>query len=59
MTAQIVYLVLFIFSLCNSAHRHGKPKSGRESFVIDFISLILQFMLMYWGGFFDVIINKF
>ena len=59
MTAQIVYLVLLVFTLCDAAYRHGKPRTGRRNFIIDFIALFLQFILMYWGGFFDVIINKF
>lgn len=50
---QIIYLAMMMLSLGVSLAEHGKPKEGRHSFWISFISLAIQITILYFGGFFS------
>lgn len=56
MIPQFIYLLLLLVGLCLSANRHGREK--KENFWTDVISTVVIQALLYWGGFFDPIINK-
>ena len=49
----IIYLILVGISLLIQAHRHGKPKEGKENFWVTFIATIITLMLLYFGGLFN------
>ena len=59
MIAQIIYIILFIISLCIAANKHGKTESKTNNFWTSLIAYLISAGLLYWGGFFDVIISKF
>jgi len=59
MIPQILYLALSLAGLLSAAHDHGKLKTGRHKFQTTFVSTIIVFYILYLGGFFDVILNKF
>ena len=59
MTPQIIYLLLVLAGLLVRAHEHGNLRKGKHNFWISLISLSLSMYILYWGGFFDVILNKF
>jgi hypothetical protein len=59
MIPQIILICLYLFGLFKSAHVHGKEKSGKNNFFIDFITVLLMFALLYWGGFFNPILSHF
>lgn len=50
---QIVYFILILYSLVFTAYKHGEPK-GNYSLIDCIISIILQTLIMFWGGFFNV-----
>jgi hypothetical protein len=56
MTAQIIYLVLAFIGLLLAANKHGKPKKN-YNFWHSFIAMCIVLSLLYWGGFFDVLLN--
>lgn len=49
---QIIYLCLFAIALLLGAHEHGKPKVGLNNFWIVLIGVIVEFSLLFFGGFF-------
>jgi hypothetical protein len=49
--AQIILVVWFGISLLASAHLHGKERKP-HNFWIDFITVLILFGLLWWGGFF-------
>jgi hypothetical protein len=53
--AQITYVILLIVALCLGAYRHGKPVTEvTYNFWTSLIAVVLQVLIMLWGGFFDV-----
>lgn len=52
---QIIVLALMGVSLLLSAHRHDKPKTGRENFWISLLDAAFTIALLWWGGFFGVV----
>lgn len=59
MIPQIITIILALIGLLVSANQHNKPKEGNESFWRTLIAFIIQFTLLYFGGFYDNIINRF
>ena len=57
MTPQIIYILLISVSLLLNANLHGKSKEGKHNFWIHLIATVTTSFLLYWGGFFDNIIN--
>jgi len=53
MTApQIIILVLFAINLLVNANMHDKPRTNKYNFFTSLISISLNFLILYWGGFF-------
>jgi len=51
---QIIYILLFLLGLVSAGLRHDKPKEGKYNLYSDLIAIIIQALLMLWGGFFHV-----
>ena len=49
---QTVFVILIVLNLGIILERHGKPKTGNESFWISLTSTALTMWLLYEGGFF-------
>lgn len=49
---QIFYTAWLILGLGMYLAKDGEPKTGTYSFWIAFISTVIQFVLLYFGGFF-------
>lgn len=58
MTAQIVLITIVFAQLLLAANQHGKERP-KANFWVQLLSELLFLSILYWGGFFDVIINKF
>jgi hypothetical protein len=54
MAPQIIYLILVSLSFGIVIQQHGEPKKGKVSAWSHLFGIILTFVLLYWGGFFDV-----
>jgi hypothetical protein len=59
MTPQIIVLVIQFLALLLAANKHGKEKTGKENFWTTFVAGCISLSLLYWGGFYDVIVSKF
>lgn len=55
MAAQIIYLVLITISLVGMGLRHGTYRKEPYNVGVDLLSLSATLILLYWGGFFDVL----
>lgn len=55
---QIIWATMVLFGLGLSFARSGRQKIGRHDFTADLIAVTLGAALLYWGGFFDVWVNK-
>ncbi len=53
MIPQIIYLILLGIAICDAIHKHGKPKTGNYDATPIFIGILVQFIIMWWGGFFN------
>ena len=49
---QVIYLVRVVMGLTFIGIKHGKPKTGYESFWSTLIGVIIQILIIWWGGFF-------
>lgn len=49
---QIIITALYILSLGMHLAKHGEPKTGNYSFWVAFVSCTIEFMLLYFGGFY-------
>lgn len=50
-TPAIIILCIWALGLLSSAHDHGKPRNP-TSFWVTLIAVVIEFTLLYWGGFF-------
>lgn len=48
---QIIWLVLAVFGLIYETINHGKPHEPHNAYTFA-ISVVISFLLLYWGGFF-------
>lgn len=48
---QITLLILFFISILITANKHGQPKENHNIWY-SLISLIINILILYWGGFF-------
>ena len=55
MGAQITYIILLLIGLMISSYQHGKPKEGKHNLFIDLFSYFISVLILYWGGFFDIL----
>ena len=54
MMPQIIILILCQVMLLYAAYMHGKPrKEEKYNFWEALLNMILTLALLYWGGFFD------
>jgi hypothetical protein len=54
MIPQYLMISLMAINLLLSAHLHGKEKSSRfHNFWTSLTALIIQCLILYYGGFFD------
>ena len=49
--AQVTCIILYLITLVMAACLDGKPKTGKHSFAITLVSVIIGSALLYWGGF--------
>lgn len=48
---QIIWLVTAVFGLIYEIINHGKPREPHNAYAFA-ISMVISFLLLYWGGFF-------
>lgn len=53
MAPQIILISMYALGLGVTIARHGKPREPHDAWVALF-GLVVQFLLLWWGGFFDV-----
>ena len=58
MIPQIIYLLIIFIGLLIASNEHGKDKKGKHNFWTTLIAASLVLYLLYWGGFFDVILKR-
>lgn len=58
MIPQIIEITWILVALFVFSHYHGKEKTGKYNFFIALISQLIQLAILYYGGFFDVFLNK-
>lgn len=49
----ILYLLLFGLALILASNKHGKQREGKDNFWYTLIAVIIEFVLLYTGGFFN------
>jgi hypothetical protein len=54
MAPQIIIVLLWFVSLLLTAYLHGKPKTDKHNIFSSLIATLINFLLLWWGGFFDV-----
>lgn len=59
MIPQLIYLFLLLGGMLLSASQHGKQKKGKENFWKTLGVQIIIVGILYAGGFFNIIIDKF
>lgn len=55
MTAQIIFIAILLLDLVVAGYKHNKPKEGNYNMFADIFNIALITVLLYWGGFFDVL----
>lgn len=53
MIPQIILLALYFMSFGMTLSEHGKEETKKSNIWTTALSLILQLLLLWWGGFFD------
>lgn len=53
MLPQIIFLALGFIGLGIDFAKHGKPKERKHNGWITLISLIITFLILWWGGFWE------
>lgn len=56
MIPQLIYIALIMISLGMNISSHGEPRGDTNAWN-SLISCIIGFAILYWGGFFDVMIK--
>lgn len=59
MIPQLIYIALILIGLGIAFAEHGQPKKGKHNAWITVIATIIVLILLFKGGFFDVLINAF
>ena len=57
-TPQYIVLIVMILELVITIKYHKKPKEGNYSFWKTLILVFINLSLLYWGGFFDKMLNQ-
>jgi hypothetical protein len=53
----IIYIIIVAIDLVKAGYNHGKERTGKNNAYIDIASIILLTILLYYGGFFDALLN--
>lgn len=53
MIPQIIYFIMLGIAICATIRDHGKPKTGIHDATPILIGIVIQFLIMWWGGFFN------
>lgn len=48
---------MYAINLGKTLAKNGDPKEGKYNFTSELISTFIMFMLLYWAGTFDKLIN--
>lgn len=48
---QIIWLVMAVIGLIVEIVEHGKPREPHNAYTFA-VSIVISFLLLYWGGFF-------
>jgi hypothetical protein len=51
--AQVTMVAIYALNIYIGLTEHGKPKTGKTSFATNLISVILSFLILRWGGFWN------
>lgn len=57
MIASIIILIIYALNLGITIAKNGEPKEGKYNFWVEMISTFIMFMLLYWAGTFDKLLN--
>jgi hypothetical protein len=57
MLPQLIYLVLVALGCGIAINEHGTPRTGNHNCIGHFIGISIGFALLYWGGFWDVLLG--
>lgn len=49
----IIILVFLALNLLAGAYMHGKPRQGKHNFLLTLVVTLINFALLYFGGFFN------
>jgi len=58
MIPQLIYIALVLVSFGINLAEHGKPRTGKYNAWISFFSLIIAMTILYYGGFFNPLLNR-
>lgn len=56
--APLIYLTLVFASFMLTAAKNGKPQEGKHSVGTHFLGIAIVLPLLYWGGFFDRLLER-
>lgn len=48
---QLIWLVMAVIGLIVEIVEHGKPREPHNAYIFA-VSVVISFLLLYWGGFF-------
>lgn len=57
MIPQIIYLIIVVMRIGVVLKEHGKPQTGDHDATPVFIGIATQILLLWWGGFFDILLK--
>jgi|GEM_PF-3387115 len=55
---QLILIALSMFSLTLHLAQHGQERTSKVSFPSYFVAVVIQTVLLYWGGFYDELIRR-
>jgi len=58
MIPQLIYLAIVCVSIGISLEDHGKPKEGEHNAWYGFVAITIHLLILYAGGFFDVMLTN-
>lgn len=58
MAPQFIVVAFWIFGLGIAIADHGQLKRRRQNFFTTLFAVALNALILYWGGFFDQLIDR-
>jgi hypothetical protein len=49
---QIIFLCLIAMGITYTAIKHGKPREGNHNIWTYLVAILVELLLLWWGGFF-------